>query len=145
MQDVIKREVTIKAPKERVYAAIADPKQLTKWFPDRIEGNFSEGEQPFFVFEGQAKAQTYIEKMQPYEYFAFRWRTRISDTVVDVLKEPNTLVEFRIKEIDGVCAVTMTESGFASLPTDIAEASFKRNDGGWTFMLDRLEKYFKGQ
>ena len=61
----------------------------------------------------------------------------------DVLSKPNTLVEFQIDESNGVCKVIMTESGFASLPAEVAENSFKQNDNGWTFMLDRLEKSFK--
>ena len=73
MQDTIKREISIRAPRERVYAAIADPKQITSWFPDAVEGTLSEGERPLFVFEGHGKSQIYIVKMQPHDYFAFRW------------------------------------------------------------------------
>jgi uncharacterized protein YndB with AHSA1/START domain len=50
MQDKIERKVIINAPKERVYSAIADPKQITQWFPDTIDGELKEGEQPIFYF-----------------------------------------------------------------------------------------------
>lgn len=145
MQDKIEREIIINASKERVYAAIADPQHIVTWFPDAIEGDLKAGERPVFIFEGHGKSQTYIEAMQPYDYFAFRWIPGGSDFIGDVLSVPNTLVEFRIEETDGISKVTMTESGFASLPTDIAETSFKQNDGGWTFMLDRLHKHFMDQ
>jgi uncharacterized protein YndB with AHSA1/START domain len=144
MQDKIEREIIIKAPKEQVYAAIADPAQITSWFPDVIEGELQEGEQPVFVFAGHGKAQTYVEAMQPYEYFAFRWIPGGSDFLGDVRTVPNTLVEFHIEDLGDTCKVKMTESGFASLPPEMAEASFKQNDGGWTFMLDRLDTHFKG-
>ena len=143
MQDEIRTEITIKAPKERVFSAIADPAQIITWFPDTIEGNLETGERPLFVFNGHGKSQTYIEAMQPYSYFAFRWIPGGSDFVGDVLTVPNTLVEFRIEESDGVSVVTMTESGFSKLPEEMAKASFEQNSGGWTFMLDRLEKKFK--
>ncbi len=145
MQDKIEREILIKTTKEFVYAAIADPKQIVAWFPDSIEGTLQAGERPLFVFEGHGKSQTYIQAMQPYDYFAFRWIPGGSDFVGDVLAVPNTLVEFRIEESEGISKVTMMESGFASLPVEIAEASFKQNDGGWTFMLDRLDRHFKQQ
>jgi uncharacterized protein YndB with AHSA1/START domain len=143
MQDVIKSEITIKAPKERVYSAIADPDQIITWFPDAIEGELKTGERPLLVFNGHGKSQTYIEAMQPYSYFAFRWIPGGSDFVGDVLTVPNTLVEFRIEETDGVSLVTMTESGFAKLPLEVAKSSFEQNSNGWVYMLDRLDKKFK--
>jgi hypothetical protein len=36
----------------------------------------------------------------------------------------------------------MVESGFASLPAEVAEKSLKQNSGGWDYMLGRLEKHF---
>ena len=32
----IKKEITINASTARVFKAITDPKQITKWFPDRV-------------------------------------------------------------------------------------------------------------
>ncbi len=145
MQDTIERHIIIKASKEQVYAAIADPKHMVSWFPDAIEGDMVAGEYPLFIFEGHGKSQTYIEAMRPHDYFAFRWIPGGSDFVGDVRTVPNTLVEFHIEEADGKSTVTMTETGFASLPIEMAEASFKQNDGGWTFMLDRLSKHFEEQ
>ena len=52
------------------------------------------------------------------------------------------MVEFRIEEKKGVSKVTLTESGFAELPTDIAEKCFSDNSGGWDYMLNRLEVLF---
>ncbi len=143
MQDSIERKITIKAPKEQVYQAIADPKQIVAWFPDSIEGSLNKGDSPIFNFGENGKNQIYVEATQPSDYFAYRWIPGSSNFEGDVLSVPNTLVEFRIEESDGVCNLTMTESGFASLPVEVAEASFKQNSGGWEFMLERLDKYFK--
>ncbi len=145
MQDTITREITIKAPMQRVYQAIADPKQIVSWFPDAIEGELAEGQHPVFVFGGHGKGQTYIEAMRPDDYFAFRWIPGGSGFLGDVRTVPNTLVEFRIVETNGVSTVTMVESGFADLPKEIAENSFKQNSGGWEFMMGRLEKKFSDQ
>ncbi len=144
MQNTIQREVVIKASKEKVYDAIANPEQVVKWFPNAIEGTYKVGEHPLFVFEGHGKAQVYVVEAKPHEYFAFRWIPGGSDFVGDVTTVPNTLVEFSIQEKeDGVCSVTMTESGFAQLPQDMAENAFKQNSGGWEFMLGRFEKLFQ--
>lgn len=144
MQNTIQREVIIKAGKEKVYDAIANPAKVVLWFPNAIEGTYAAGEHPVFVFEGHGKAQVYVVEAKPYEYFAYRWIPGGSDFVGDVTTVPNTLVEFSIQEKEeGVCSVVMTESGFAQLPVDMAENAFKQNSGGWEFMLGRLEKFFQ--
>ena len=141
MQDIIRREVTIKSTKEKVYDAIANPEKVVLWFADAIEGSYAVGEYPLFVFEGHGKAPAYIVDAKPFEYFAYRWIPGGSDFVGDVTKEPNTLVEFHIQEVGEVCKVIMTESGFSKLPVTTAEAAFKQNSGGWDYMLGSFEKY----
>ncbi len=142
MQDTIQREIVIEASKEAVYEAIANPEQVVLWFPNAIEGTYAAGEQPVFVFsEHDSKTKVLIVDARPYEYFSYRWIPGGSTFLGDVSKVPNTLVEFRIEEKNGACTVIVTESGFASLPEDIAEKSFKQNSGGWDYMLGRLVKF----
>lgn len=144
MQDVIKREITINASKERIYDAIADPEQVIKWFPETIDGPYKVGEQPIFGFGEHGKNQVYITAAQPHEYFAYRWVPGATHFLGDVQTVPNTLVEFRIEDgANGSCKVTLTESGFSALPAEVMEASFKQNSGGWEFMLGRLTTYFE--
>lgn len=144
MQNVIQREISIKSSKERIYQAIASPEQVTKWFPETLEGRYKVGEQPIFGFGEHGRNQIFVVAAQPHEYFAFRWVPGANHYLGDVSAVPNTLVEFRItKQDDGTCRVTLTESGFADLPTELMEAAFKQNSGGWDFMLGRLEKYFE--
>jgi uncharacterized protein YndB with AHSA1/START domain len=141
MQDTIEREITVKASKKRVYEAITDPKQIVTWFPDAIEGSLEVGERPIFSFSKQNhKTQIYVEAAKPYEYFAYRWVPGRKGIIGDVLKVPNTLVEFRIEETENGTRISLKESGFASLPVEIAEESLRDNTGGWKIMMDRLEK-----
>ncbi|RBP49362.1 SRPBCC family protein [Arenicella xantha] len=144
MQNTIEREITMKASKERIYEAIANPEYVTQWFPETLEGSYTVGEQPIFGFGDHGKNQICVIAAQPHEYFAYRWVPGASNFLGDVLTVPNTLIEFRIAELaDGTCKVTLTESGFADLPTELMEAAYKQNSGGWDFMLDRLEKYIE--
>lgn len=143
MQNTIQREITINASRERVYEAISSPEKVVLWFPETIEGSYTKGEQPIFGFGEHGKNQVCIVDAVPVEYFAFRWVPGGNHFIGDVLSVATTLVEFRIsEERDGVCKVLLTETGFASLPEEIAESSFKQNSGGWDFMLGRLESYF---
>jgi len=146
MQDIIQREILIKATKERIFDAITNPEQVVLWFPDTVEGIYKVGEQPIFGFGEHGKNQLYIVEARPYEYFAYRWVPGSNHFLGDVLTVPNTLVEFRIEELkEGSCKVTLTESGFAKLPIEVAKESFNQNSGGWDFMLGRLVKYFTGE
>lgn len=146
MQDTIHREIKINARKERVYDAIANPEKVVLWFPNTVEGSYKVGERPILGFGEHGKNQIYIVDARPYEYFAYRWVPGSNHFEGDVLTVPNTLVEFRIEEVEeGTCKVTLTESGFAKLPVELAEDSFKQNSGGWEFMLGRLETYFAKQ
>lgn len=142
MQDAIVREITVKAPKERVYKAISDPKEIVTWFPDSIDGTLEVGEQATFDFGKDGTALVYVEEAKPFKYFAFRWYTG-NDTVDNVLTAPNTLVEFHIEELGEGTKVTVKESGFASLPIDVAEKSFSENSSGWQYMMGRLEEIMK--
>jgi uncharacterized protein YndB with AHSA1/START domain len=144
MQNTIEREIVINASKEKVYDAIANPEKVILWFPDAIEGAYTVGERPVLSFKGHGKAQIYVVDAKPYEYFAYRWIPGANDFMGDVLTVPNTLVEFKIEEVDEKTSkVIMTETGFAQLPAEIAENAFKQNSGGWDFMLGRLSKYFQ--
>ena len=142
MQDKIERQITINASKEKVYEAVADPSKITSWFPDEIEGTLEEGGQPVFSFGEHGKNKILVVATQPHEYFAFRWVPGASNFMGDVNEATTTLVEFKLEESDGATTLTMTESGFSALPTEIAESSFEQNTGGWGYMLGRLEKNF---
>jgi uncharacterized protein YndB with AHSA1/START domain len=142
MQDVIERAITVKAPMERVYNAITDPKQIIAWFPDAIDGTLGVGDCPLFDFGADGKARICVCAADPFDYFAYRWVPASIDHgnsfLGDVLSRPNTLVEFRLKSTADGTVVTLRESGFAGLPAEVAEKSFSDNSGGWDYMMNRL-------
>jgi len=143
MQNIIQRELSINASAERIYNAIATAEQVVKWFPEAVTGEYRAGGQAVLSFGELGQSSIYIEAAQPYRYFAYRWVPGSNHFVGDVRAVPNTLVEFRIEELSGGgCKVSLTETGFADLPTDIAEASFGQNSRGWDFMLQRLQQHF---
>ncbi|WP_215398284.1 SRPBCC domain-containing protein [Rheinheimera oceanensis] len=143
MQNTIQRELTINASAERIYNAIATPEQVVKWFPDTLTGDYRQGAQAVFGFGEKHRSSVYIEAANPYNYFAYRWVPGGNNFTGEVLTVPHTLVEFRIAELEpGRCKVSLTESGFADLPPQIAASSLAQNSDGWDFMLMRLQQYF---
>ncbi len=146
IQDSIERHITIRAPKERVYRAITDPKQIVSWFPDAINGTLEVGATPTIDFGKDTVYQIHVVAANPHDYFAYRWVPGNADGtdgfMGDVLAIPNTLVEFRLADDPNGTALTLTESGFSTLSRVVAEKKFEENSGGWDYMLDRLEKLF---
>lgn len=146
MQDRLIREITINASQQAIYQAIADPERVVRWFPDKIEGQYAVGERAVLGFGSECRSKIYIVDAKPFEYFAFRWVPGGKYFTEDVLAVPNTLVEFHIIELSsGGCLLRLSESGFASLPAEIAEQSVHQNAQGWDFMLSRLDTYIKAQ
>ena len=144
MENAIERKIMINASQEKIYNTLTNPEELVKWFPDTIEGALAIGEQPVFVFDGHGKARILVVEARPSEYFSYRWVPGANNhSVEDVTTVQTTLVEFTIsKEENGACTVTLTETGFADLPTEMGEVALNQNSNGWNFMLGRLEKCF---
>jgi uncharacterized protein YndB with AHSA1/START domain len=140
MQDVITKEITVKANAERVYKAITDPEQIITWFPNAIEGTLEVGQQPVLTFEGHGKSSILVVAAEPFTYFAYRWIPGGANIVDDLTAVPTTLIEFRIEDLGEGTKVTLKESGFAALPADVAQKSLDENSGGWDYMINRLEK-----
>ncbi len=146
IQDSIERRITIRAPKERVYNAITDPEQIVSWFPDEINGTLEVGASPTIDFGKGFVYQISVVAANPHDYFAYRWVPGNADGTNgftgDVLAVPNTLVEFRLADDPNGTALTLTESGFSTLPPAVAQKKIEENSGGWDYMLDRLEKLY---
>jgi uncharacterized protein YndB with AHSA1/START domain len=145
VRDSIEKEIVINASQKKVYEAIADPNQITSWFPNAIEGTLNIGDRPILDFGKHGKNQIYVEDAKPYEYFAYRWIPGSNHFIGDVLSEPNTLVEFTIQEVENSTKVTLRETGFGSLPAEVRNQKLTQNTGGWEFMLNRLQKLMTGK
>jgi uncharacterized protein YndB with AHSA1/START domain len=136
--DEVRRELEIKAPRERVWAALTEPKQLQRWFPDkRAEIDFRPGGDALFEWD-EARAEAVVDVVEPLGRFVFRWRP-------EGLGRPFTTVSFTLEELeDGTSTrLRLVESGFASLPDQIETQSQEGNDEGWAQELQELKEYLE--
>lgn len=140
-QDTIQREIVLRAPKQRVFEAIADPAKIINWFPDGVEGKLAKGERSVFDFGDFGKVAIQVVASDPHDYFAYRWVPSVGASQEDPMKQANTLVEFRLEDVPEGTRLKLNESGFASLPNEVIEKSLSDNNEGWDTMLARLEKY----
>ena len=133
--DEVRRELEIRAPRERVWSALTEPEQLVQWFPTkRAEMELRPGGPAVLEWE-EATADAVVDMVEP-RRLVFRWRPA-------GLGRPFTTVSFTLEEIaDGASTrILLVESGFASLPDQIEQQSQKGNDEGWAHELQELKDY----
>lgn len=128
--DELVRTIEIRAPRERVWAAITDPGELERWFPDRAEVDLRVGGAMRLTWDAGAD-EAVIDVLDPPSTFTFRWRPAGTD-------RPYTTVTFRLSEDGDRTTVTLTERGFAGLPDQIHEQSYEGNAAGWASELEEL-------
>lgn len=136
--DEVRRELEIRAPRERVWAALTTPDELVHWFPTRhAEIDLRPGGDAVLEWE-EATAEGVVDVVEPPGHLVFRWRPA-------GLGRPYTMVSFTLEETaDGAeTRLTLVESGFASLPDQIEFQSQRGNQVGWEQELRELKDYLQ--
>jgi len=154
--DRIEKEIFLRAPIARVFSAISNSHEFGIWFGVAFDGPFVAGERltgkmrPTKVdaevakmqesFEGMPFDMT-VERIEAPHLFSFRWHPYAIEPGADYSKEPFTLVEFRLTEVDGGTQLKITESGFHGVPLERRAKAFTENEGGWEHQLVLLRKF----
>ena len=142
MRDHIEQHIHIHTDITNVWDALTTAEGLRSWFGDQAEIDLRPGGEARFGWtEFNASAHAIIEVVDRPHRFVYRWAATGTD---DVRTGPSTVVEFRLVSTDDGTALTVIESGFASLPEDIAQRDFEENTSGWTAELQDLEQYLTG-
>jgi uncharacterized protein YndB with AHSA1/START domain len=143
--DRIVKEVTLKAPRARVWKAISDSREFGEWFHASFEGPFIAGTEVRGVmteegYEGEPFI-AWVERIEPEHHFSFRWNTYPVDKDADYSREPTTLVTFELEDRGAETRLTIVESGFDALPADRRDKAFKANSEGWAIQAERVARY----
>ncbi len=143
--DRIEKRVVLRAPRARVWHALADAGEFGTWFGVKLEGPFIEGQ----TVRGQITHPGYehvtmeliVERLEPERYFAYRCHPYAVDRNTDYSHEPTTLVEFRLEDSAEGTALTIVESGFDRIPLTRRVEAFKMNEGGWSSQMKNIERH----
>src|SRR5881275_1420845 len=119
-RDRIEKKILLKAPRSRVWKAIADSQQFGAWFRVKLAEPFAAGKS----IRGQVTHPGYehvtmelaVERIEPERLFSYRWHPYAVDPKVDYSAEPSTLVEFTLEEAQGGTMLHVVESGFDKVP-----------------------------
>jgi uncharacterized protein YndB with AHSA1/START domain len=143
--DRIEKHILLRAPRARVWQALADAKAFAQWFGIKLEGSFAPGAQ----LQGQVTHPGYehvlfeitIEQMDPERLFSWRWHPHAIDPKIDYSVEPTTLVVFELKEVAEGTLLTVIESGFEGIPLARRLEAYRGNEQGWAAQVQAIERY----
>lgn len=154
--DRIEKNILLKAPLQRVWAALSDYREFGTWFGMKVDGPFVAGAPvrgtivPTTVDPEVAKGQKpyegtpfefWIEKIEPERLFSFRWHPYAIERGVDYSAEPTTLIVFTLEEVPDGVILTVTESGFDQIPLERRVKAFTANERGGSTQMRLIEAY----
>jgi uncharacterized protein YndB with AHSA1/START domain len=141
----VRRTVTIKAPINKVWAAVTEAKHIAGWFPhSAVLDDVAVGAAGVFTWDDYGDFAVQIEEIDAPRMIAYRWSNDATQgqqpSTVD--RERSTVFRFTLEPIEGGTQLTVVETGFGTLPDPAA--SMENNRGGWNSELDELVAYLEG-
>lgn len=132
----IERTVEFDAPVERVWKAITDPGELSKWFGDRTELELTPGTHGAVIWDEHGTYAVRVEEVDAPRRFVWSW---VHEPGVAFDYDASTRVEWRLTaRDDGGTTLLLRESGFR---TDLHH---QQNTEGWTAELAELIELLGG-
>ena len=142
--DQIERIIEFPLSPQRVWRAITEPAELSKWFSDHVQMVFAVGEEIVFEWDQYGTATGRIELIEPPQTFAFRWRAHNVAGDEPLTAVNSTLVTFTVTPAGSGASLTVVESGFANLPQALRARTFQENSSGWRAEFEDLRLYLAG-
>jgi uncharacterized protein YndB with AHSA1/START domain len=148
MQDRIEQEITVKAPIDRVWAAITDHLEFGRWFRASLHGPFVVGQVTKGTLsepghEGTPFWANVVALEAPHR-FAFDWPSEADMTPDMTGPGLTTRVEFLLQTVPEGTRIVISESGFAALPKALGERMSRENAGGWAIQAERIKAHVRG-
>lgn len=140
-RDTIERTLELAHTPERVWRAITEPDEVSRWFPERSTVAAHAGAEGLLIWPEQSH-RTRVVTFDPPRHYAYEWQhlpAKDGDGSFESI--PHTRVDFRLEAITGGTRLFLVESGFAAFPDELHESGFADHESGWTQMLGRLADY----
>ena len=146
MSDRIEKQIVLRAPRARVWRAIADKGEFGQWFRVQFPpGTFAAGERVSgrILHPGYEHMTMDVEvvEVSPERRLSYRWHPYAIDPNFDYTPEPTTLVTFTLEDAADGTLVTIVESGFDHIPAHRRDEAFRMNDSGWAGQLKNIERH----
>ena len=140
----IEKRILIRAPRSRVWRALTTAREFAQWFGVKMTQEFQPGArvQMAYTHEGREfEGYLDVQEMTPEKKFSWRWHPGVQEPDVDYSKEPTTLVEFQLEEVEGGTLLSVVESGFDRISLQRRARVFEQNEGGWAHQMKSIDHY----
>ena len=139
----IERKKLVRAPRARVWQALTNIEHFSKWFQVEAKGAFQPGARVEMVSTHKEHKGiewfVIVDEVKAEHKFSWRWHPGAVKPVD--AKEPMTLVEFFLEEVEEGTIVTVVESGFDRIAMERRAKAFEDNSKGWEIQLESLSAY----
>jgi len=146
--DRIEKSVVLRAPRSRVWQALANSRAFGQWFGVELAGPFEPGARVSgrITHEGYEHVpfEMTVERMEPERLLSWRWHPNAIETETDYSAEQTTLVVFELSDVAGGTQLTIVESGFDGIPLARRADAYRRNDEGWAAQMAAIERHLGG-
>ena len=143
--DRIEKTIVLRAPRSRVWRALAQADEFGAWFGVALEGAFVPGARLAgrITTPGHEHltVEIAVEQVQPEQLLSYRWHPYAVEPGVDYAHEPTTLVEFHLADVAGGTQLTVVESGFDRISPERRATAFRMNEQGWAEQLTNVARY----
>jgi len=147
--DRIEKQITLDAPRSRVWRALTEVNQFNSWFGVSLATPFAPGAEVSgqISIRGyeQVRMTIWIETMDAPRFFSFRWHPYAIEPGVDYSAEPTTLVTFTLEDAGAGTRLTIVESGFDAIPESRRAKAFSMNAAGWNGQAENIRKFLAAQ
>jgi uncharacterized protein YndB with AHSA1/START domain len=107
--DVVRRELSLSSPREKVWEALTDPAHLAAWFGGQVEIDPRPGGPVRFRSPGRAERRGLIEEVDAPHRLIFRWR-ELGEAGPGFVAGPATTVAFTLEPDGEGTRLVLTES-----------------------------------
>jgi uncharacterized protein YndB with AHSA1/START domain len=144
--DRLERKILLKAPRSRVWRALANAEEFGAWFGVDFKGSaFVAGKavKGRITYPGYEHLvmEVFIERIVPERLLSWRWHPAAIDTAVDYSQEPTTQVVFELEDAKDGVVLSVVESGFDNIPEARRATAFRMNSSGWEEQMKNIEKH----
>ena len=143
--DRIAERARLRAPRTRVWAALADSEEFGRWFGVKGLGAFTPGATVWgkVTHKGYEHVtwEATIERMEPGRLLSFRWHPYAVVPDLDYSGEPTTLVVFELEDAANGTALSVVESGFDGIPAVRRAKAYEMHKQGWAMQMKSIAEY----
>jgi uncharacterized protein YndB with AHSA1/START domain len=135
--DRIERTISVAHPPAKVWDAITTAEGLGTWFGHKATVDLRVGGVAQVTWDGESTHELRIERLEPPRVLGWTWG-------IFGLPEDDprrTYVEFTLEPDASGTRLTVVETGFAQLPSDLHSGAYPANAEGWLRELDELVDY----